>query len=456
MAKVTIHATPSIALVGRKNVGKSSLFNRLIERNQAIVSDVPGTTRDVGLGTILWRGRMLTILDTGGLDTIKQDQIETNVRKQALRAAKKAHLIVFVVDAQTGPLSTDLLLAKELRKLGPPVVLAVNKADSPAMRAAVGDEWKKLGYGAPEAVSAVNGGGTGDLLDRVFAELDKIDLPLEKVEPEATIAFLGRPNVGKSSLLNAILGEERVIVSEIPHTTREPQDTLVWYEGRPIMIYDTAGVRKRANVLPGLEAIGVGKSLTAVQQADVVFLVLDVTEEVGTQDKHLAGLAAESGKGIVVVLNKWDKIPGKATQSTAIYEDYFLSAFPFLKWAPVIFTSAKSGQRVDKLLGLALRVKRNRERTLTEEELDRFADTVAKPYFSSRKTRHLSALGVKQKTPYLYGIRQVETSPPSFMLIVKDKDAVSVNDLRYVENRLRESFDFDGTPIFLRSREIEK
>jgi len=221
-----VHATPSVALVGRKNVGKSSLFNRLIEREQAIVSDVPGTTRDVGIGTCLWRGQLLTLLDTGGLDIVKQDQIEVNVRKQALRAAQKSHLIVFVADGQTGPLSTDVVLAKELRKSGRPVVLAVNKTDNPTQRRHMSETWKKLGFGAPIPVSAVNGGGTGDLLDRVWAELEKIELPLDKIEPEATIAIIGRPNVGKSSLLNALTGEERVIVSEIPHTTREPRQPI--------------------------------------------------------------------------------------------------------------------------------------------------------------------------------------------------------------------------------------
>lgn len=456
MSRPTVHASPSVALVGRKNVGKSSLFNRLIEHHQAIVSAIPGTTRDVGVGHVNWRGRTLTLLDTGGLDIVKQDQIEVDVRRQALRAAQKAHVILFVADAQTGPLSTDLVLAKELRKAGPPVILVVNKADTPAIRARIGDEWKKLGFGAPAAVSAASGAGSGDLLDRVFEELEKIELPLEKVKPDVVLTMLGRPNVGKSSLLNALIGEERVIVSEIPHTTREPQDTLLWYGGRPILVVDTAGIRKRAHIAPGLEKTGVGKSLAAVKRADVVFLVLDVVDEVGIQDRHLAGLAEESGKGIVVALNKWDKVPGKTVKSGGAYLEYFSSAFPFLAWAPIVFASAKTGHRVGDLLDLALKVKENRERRLTEEELDGFVDRIIKPYIKSRESKHKSALGAKRKAPYVYGLRQVETAPPSFMLIVKDKDAVSVNDLRFVENRLRENFDFEGTPIFIRSREIEK
>jgi GTP-binding protein len=453
---VIVHASPSVALVGRKNVGKSSLFNRLIEKEQAIVSDIPGTTRDVGVGVSRWRGELLTLLDTGGLDVVKQDRIEADVRAQALRAARKAHAIVFVVDAKTGPLASDLVLAKELRKAGRPVVLAANKADSPALRTSSGDEWKKLGYGVPIFVSAANGGGTGDLLDRVFEELRKVELPLEEVEPEAIVTLLGRPNVGKSSLLNALLGEERVIVSEIPHTTREPQDTLLFYDGKPILVVDTAGIRKRANILPGIEQVSVGKSVSALKRSDVAFLVLDVTDEIGTQDSHLAGLAAESGKGIVVILNKWDLLEGKTPKTGAAMRQRFLSDLPFLRWAPVAFVSAKTGMRVQGLLDLALRVKANRERRLSEEELDAFVTKSVKPYLASRVSRKKTALGAKRKHAYVYGIRQSAVAPPTFTMVVKDKDVVDDALKRFVENRLRERFDFEGTPVFIHAREIEK
>lgn len=456
MPKLTVHATPAVALVGRKNVGKSSLFNRLIEENRAIVSDVPGTTRDVGIGMARWRGQLLTLLDTGGLDVIKQDEIERNVRKQALRAAKKAHVVVFVGDAKTGPLSTDVTLAKELRKSGKPVVLAVNKADRAEERRMIGDEWKRLGLGAPTAVSATTGGGTGDLLDRVFEELGKTNLPLEEVEPEATIALLGRPNVGKSSLLNAMIGEERVIVSEIPHTTREPQDTLLWYDGKPILVVDTAGIRKRAHVEKGLESASVAKSLVAVKRADVVFLVLDAGSEPTTQDGHLAGLALESGKGVVVVLNKWDLLGGKSTKTGDERKEFFLSAMPYLSWAPVAFVSAKTGMRVHTLLDLALRVKKARERELTAEELDEFTARVVKPYLESRVSHKKTHMGLKRRHTFVYGIRQTRTKPPTFMAIVKDKDFTDANITRFIENRLRERFDLIGTPVKVSYREIEK
>ncbi len=451
-----VHATPSVALVGRKNVGKSSLFNRLTESRQAIVSDIPGTTRDVGVGLSRWRGQLLTLLDTGGLDIVKRDQLEVNVRKQALRAAQKSHAIVFVADALTGPLSTDLVLAKELRKAGRPVVLAVNKADSPAIRRSIGNEWKKLGFGDPIAVSATNGGGTGDLLDRLFEELSKIDLPLEKIEPQATIAMIGRPNVGKSSLLNAMIGEERVIVSEIPHTTREPQDTLLFYKDRPILVVDTAGIRKRAHIAPGLESASVGKSLTAIQQADVVFLVIDATQGVGAQDSHLAGLAAESGKGIVLVLNKWDTLPAKSTKTGDEAREDLYRALPFLRWAPVAFVSAKTGMRVHTLLDLALRVKAARERELTHEELDRFVEKRVKPYLASRLSHNKTAMGLKRRQTYVYGIRQTHVAPPKFIMLVKDKNFTDPNVTRFVENRLREEFGLEGTPVTVNYREIEK
>lgn len=457
MAKnVIVHATPSVALVGRKNVGKSSLFNRLIERKQALVSDIPGTTRDVGVGTCLWRGQMLTVLDTGGLDIVKKDQIEVNVRKQALRAAQKAHLIVFVGDAQTGPLSTDVTLAKELRKAGRPVVLVVNKADSASLRREIGDQWKKLGFGAPIAVSAVTGGGTGDMLDRVFEELGKVELPLENVEPEATVAMLGRPNVGKSSLLNAMIGEERVIVSEVPHTTREPQDTLLFYDGKPILVVDTAGIRKRANIGEGLESASVDKSLTAIKQADVVFLVIDIQEGVGAQDSHLAGLAIESGKGVVLVLNKWDTLTAKSTKSADELRADVQLSLPFLSWAPFAFVSAKTGQRVHTLLDIALRVKRARERELTHEELDRFTEKIVKPYLASRVSHKKTYMGLKRRHSYVFGIRQVQTAPPKFVMLVKDKNFFDPNVAKFVENRLRDEFDLIGTPVVVNYREIEK
>lgn len=453
---VILHTSPSVALVGRKNVGKSSLFNRLIEAKQALVSDIPGTTRDVGVGTSLWRGQLLTLLDTGGLDIIKKDEIEINVRKQALRAAKKAHVIVFVGDAQTGPLSTDIVLAKELRKAGKPVVLVVNKADSASTRREVGDEWKKLGFGSPIAVSAATGGGTGDLLDRVFEVLKGEDLPLDNVEPMATIAMLGRPNVGKSSLLNALTGEERVIVSEIPHTTREPQDTLLFYKDQPILVVDTAGIRKRAHIGEGLESASVDKSLVAIKRADVVFLVLDVSVGIGAQDQHLAGLAVESGKGVVLVVNKWDTLSSKTTKTGDEMRADILDELPFLTWAPFAFVSAKTGMRVHTLLDIALKVKASRERVLTEDELDEFNAKVVKPYLESRISHKKTAMGQTRKHAYVFGIRQTHSAPPKFMMIVKDKNFTDPSLTRFVENRLREYFDLVGTPVTVSYREIEK
>ncbi len=453
---VTVHATPSVALVGRKNVGKSSLFNRLTESRQALVTDIPGTTRDVGIGTSLWRGQLLTVLDTGGLDIVKKDEIELNVRKQALRAAKKAHVIVFVGDAQTGPLSTDVTLAKELRKAGTPVVLVVNKADSASLRRQIGDEWKKLGFGSPIAVSAATGGGTGDLLDRVFEVLADAELPLEEVVPSATIAMLGRPNVGKSSLLNALIGEERVIVSEVPHTTREPQDTVLFYDGKPLLVVDTAGIRKRAHIEAGLESASVEKSLLALKRADVVFLVLDVSAGISAQDQHLAGLAIESGKGIVLVVNKWDTLNAKTTKTGDEIRADILDQLPFMTWAPFAFVSAKTGTRVHTLLDLALRVKAARERVLTEDELDDFTKKVVKPYLESRVSKHQTYMGLKRRHAHVYGIRQTHSAPPKFMMVVKDKNFTDPSLTRFVENRLRERFDLVGTPVTVNYREIEK
>ena len=456
MGKLTVHATPSVAIVGRKNVGKSSLFNRLIEEKKALVSDVPGTTRDVAVGYVNWRGKMLTLLDTGGLDVIKQDEIEVNVRKQALRAANKSHLIIFVVDAEVGPVGSDMILARELRKAGKPVVLAVNKADSPRKRRKYEGEWKKLGWGEPVILSAATGSGTGDLLEQVFDKLEKINIPLDKVEPELVLTLLGRPNVGKSSILNAITGEDRVIVSEVAHTTREPQDTILFYNDMPILVVDTAGIRKRAKVGRGLEKMGVTKSIRALKDSDVAFLIMDVTEEVGTQDRHLAGLAADSGKSIVLVLNKWDLIPNKESATPETYIDYYTAQFPFLTWAPMIFTSAKSGQRIHGLLDLAVKLKRNRERRVTEEELDEFVEKVIKPFVDERKPKRKNKRGGNKRHPHVYGIRQTRTAPPEFVVVAKNVDTLNYSYKRFIENRLREQFDFEGTPVKVHARAIEK
>lgn len=456
MATMKVHATPSIALVGRKNVGKSSLFNRLTESRQAIVSDVPGTTRDVGIGYCSWGGKMMTLLDTGGLDVIKTDQIEMNVRKQAIRAAEKSHLILFVVDAETGPVSTDLVLAKELRKLKVPAILVVNKADSPKKRKEHEHEWKKLGFGEPSIVSAATGSGTGDLLDVVLEKLKELDLPLDAVEPELVLSLIGRPNVGKSSTLNAMIGEERVIVSEVAHTTREPQDTVLFYDGMPILVRDTAGIRKRAKVAPGLERIGVAKSVQALKESDVIFVVLDVLEEVGIQDRHLAGLAAESGKAVAIVLNKWDTVKDKTTHSTDIYEEYFRAQFPFLAWAPMIFTSAKTGQRMRNLLDLAVKLKKNREKEIPLEKLDAFVEEVVKPFIAERKPKKMKdKRGGKKRHPMIYGIRQTRTGPPEFTVIAKNVDTLNRSYLRFIENRLRERFDLEGVPLKVTSRPME-
>jgi GTP-binding protein len=253
-----------------------------------------------------------------------------------------------------------------------------------------------------------------------------------------------------------MIGEDRVIVSEVPHTTREPQDTLLFYKDKPILVVDTAGIRKRANIERGLESASVGKSLTAIKQADVVLLVIDVQDGILAQDSHLAGLASDSGKAIVLVLNKWDTLTTKTTKTGDEAREEIYNALPFLRWAPMAFVSAKTGMRVHTLLDLVLKAKVNRERTLTEEELDRFVAKRVKPYLESRISHKKTAMGVKRKQTYVYGIRQTSTAPPKFMMIVKDKNFTDPTITKFVENRLREEFGLDGTPVTVSYREIEK
>jgi GTP-binding protein len=309
---------PIVAIVGRANVGKSTLFNRIIEEPKALVSPIPGTTRDIQTAETNWRDKTFTLSDTGGLDVDHKEEIETKVRVQAEKAIEKARVIIFVVDVRDGLMPQDRVLAESLKRGKKPVIFVANKVDSAGLRAVAADrEWLKLGFGAPHTISATTGIGVGDLLDVVAGQLEKPGR--EREEPTVKIAMIGRPNVGKSSLLNAILGEERFITSATPHTTREPVDTLIYYTPDPetkvpILLIDTAGIRRRARVEKGLESAGVRRSLEMVRRTDVILFVVDLSEPVTAQDKNLASLIAEERKALIVIANKWDLIRDKKTK----------------------------------------------------------------------------------------------------------------------------------------------
>ncbi len=449
-----IKATPVVAIVGRPNVGKSTLFNRLLEQRKAIVSPIPGTTRDMNFGHCHWRGEPITVIDTAGLDLTSEGATDEAMKRQADAAMHKADIILFLADAQIGPVLEDKVLGKYLQKSKKPVILIANKADNPKTRKQTEEpDWLKFGMGEPLPISAANGTGVGDMLDLLYDRIAAMGLGAKPMpEIDARIAIIGRPNVGKSTLLNRLAGEERVIVSEVPHTTKEPQDTLVTWvdEGgteRNVLLVDTVGIRKRAHVEPGLEGIGVTMSIGEIARADVVILVIDAVEGLNLQEKRLLGLALEKHPGVLIAVNKWDLAQEKKLGTAGDYKDYLATELRFAPWIPVVFMSAKTGDRVGKILGHAIHVAREREKEIPQEQIELFMEKLKKV--------HHSAFRKGENRPKVYGMTQIGTKPPKFMLVVYDKDTVHPNYLRFIENRLREEFQFDGTPVRVLSREIE-
>ena len=448
-----VNSTPVIAIIGRPNVGKSTLFNRLLEQKKALVSPIPGTTRDINFGHCHWRGSVITVVDTAGLDLTSKDATEEAMKRQAQMAIHKAGIILMVGDVTTGPLPQDRVLARHLLQSGKPIMFIANKADNPRLRReALNPDWMKLGLGEPMPISAANGTGTGDMLDVLYQMIKKAGLdtkPLPEIDVRVTI--IGRPNVGKSSLLNALAGEERVIVSEVPHTTKEPQDTLVNYVDpkfgeKNILLIDTVGIRKRAHVEPGIEGMGVRLSLGEVPRADVVLLIVDALEGLNVQEKRLAGFIAEKHPGLVIVVNKWDLSAGKNLGNADDYRRYVQGELPFLAWADIIFISAKTGDRVGRVLNHVLEVAEQRGREIPQEELDKFVEKL--------KKIHHSAFKKGEKRPKVYGMSQNGIKPPSFTVVVEDKETLHRNFVRFVENRLREEYGFVGTPLQINAREI--
>jgi GTP-binding protein len=494
----TSRAIPLVAIVGRPNVGKSTLFNRIVGSRTAIVEDRARTTRDRLYGDGEWNGRRFVVIDTGGLEVDTDDPIELRVQEQARLAIAEADVIVFVVDAAAGMTPADLEAAELLRRATAPVIVAVNKADN-EKRELEAAEFHALGWEETYAISASHGRGTGDLLDAIVwalppeseaeiarkqrdaeadawadevaagrlepfvvgdpeEDLDGDDAVADEAAAEAArwdaalaaeadtapaaIAFVGRPNVGKSSLLNALLGEERAIVSDLPGTTRDAIDTRLAWGRSEIVLIDTAGIRRRGKVASGAaaERYSTMRALTALSRADVAVLVIDAVEGLTSQDAHVAGYAVEEGKGLVIAVNKWDLVEDKTDRTFDQYVEWIRSDAPFLEFAPVVSISAKTHQRVGRVLELAVDIWAERRKRVPTGELNRMLMSA---------TERTPPPPVRGKRPKLFYATQAAIAPPTFVFFASDASAVHFSYRRYLENRLRETFGFHGTPVRL-------
>ncbi len=426
---------PIVALVGPSNVGKSSLFNRIADAYKAIVSSLPGTTRDRNYADCIWRGSEFTLVDTGGLDLGHTKELETEIRRQAEVAMAESDLLLIIADIQS-PVTPDLrALAKQLHKKKKPLIFVANKADNLKLKTSNLDpEWLSLGFGPPVAISAANGSGIGDLLDILVEKIKTIKLTSPLHADPLKLIFLGKTNVGKSSLTNYIVGEERSIVSAIPHSTREPQDTLLIWDNEPVLLIDTAGIRKKPKRENALEEIGVERSIKAMRRADIALFVVDASVPISHQDKRIGDMIHESGIGTIILLNKID-ILSAAEREKAIAS--IKNAFNYLAWAPMIPVSAKTGEEVDHILVEARKVKIQHSREIKEADLLAF---IKKVFSSTKKTG-----GVRH--PNIYSFKQVKQSPPTFLLVVRGLTEVHPSYLKFLENKFRKEFGLEGVPV---------
>ena len=430
---------PVVAIVGRPNVGKSTIFNRLAGERISIVEDTPGVTRDRIYARTEWLGHPFNLIDTGGID-IGDEPFLTQIIEQAEIAIEEADVIIFVVSVKEGVTDADEKVARILYRTDKPVVLAVNKVDNPELRADIYDFYS-LGFGEPIPVAGTHGIGTGDLLDKIIKEFPK-DATNEE-DDSIKFSFIGRPNVGKSSLVNAILGENRVIVSNIEGTTRDAIDTRFETEdGTKYTMIDTAGIRKKGKVYENTEKYSVLRAMRAIDRSDVVCVVLNAEEGIREQDKHVAGYAHEAGRAIVIVVNKWDTLK-KDNKTMSDFENLIRQEFQYLSYAPIVFVSAKTKQRLDKLPELIKRVNDNHEQRISSAVLnDVVMDAIA----------HNPTPTDNGKRLRIYYATQVAIKPPTFVIFVNDPELMHFSYERFLENQIREAFDFEGTPIHIIER----
>ena len=432
-------ANPVVAIVGRPNVGKSTVFNRIAGERISIVEDTPGVTRDRIYARSEWMGQAFNLIDTGGID-IGDEPFVTQITEQAEIAIDEADVIVFVTSVKEGVTDADEKVARILYKTDKPVILAVNKVDNPEVRSEIYDFYS-LGFGDPVPISGTHGIGTGDVLDLIVKNFPED--ATEEIDDSIKFSFIGRPNVGKSSLVNAILGENRVIVSNIEGTTRDAIDTKFTTEdGSVYTMIDTAGIRKKGKVYENTEKYSVLRAMQAIDRSDVVCVVLNAEEGIREQDKHVAGYAHDAGRGIVIVVNKWDTLK-KDSYTMKEFESHIRNEFQYLSYAPIVFVSAKTHQRLNELPKLIRRVDENHSKRVSSAVLnDVIMDAIA----------HNPTPTDNGKRLRIYYATQVAVKPPTFVIFVNDPELMHFSYERFLENQLRAAFDFEGTPLHLIER----
>ncbi len=462
MIKENKKTLPLVAIFGRTNVGKSTLFNCLTEKRQALVSNVSGTTRDSNLGFVEWAKSSFDIVDTAGITDYrylkkinKGEDLDEKVQEQARTYLDKADLIVFLVDAKSGLSLEDRNLAGEIKKqekYKKKTILVANKVDSLKVAPETA-EFYKLGLGEPFLISAVSGLGTGDLLDLIVDRIKGVKQKKEVIiknenynkEEEVKVCLVGKPNAGKSSLLNSILGYNRVIVSPIPHTTREAQDTEITYKEKSLRLIDTAGISRQGKKGKGLEKYGIDNSIAILSRSDVALLVLDLSEPITHQDLKIIDEVISKRNSLIIIANKWDKVENRDTKA---WTEVLRDRLPFVAFAPIQFLSAKTGEKVNKILDLVLEVAEQRKLSLSDSQTEKFLKNVVKI--------HKPAKGKGLKAPRIYEFRQLKNNPPLFSLRIGPNDNLHFSYIRFMENRLRERHGFLGTPINIKIKKTTK